>query len=220
MERRTIARALRALRRRRRWSQRTLANRLGISQPTMSRRERGALDRCRVPDLETWATALGAHLSLDIRSDGERPLSDARHAELQNWLIGLLRRAGWLADAEVSFNQYGDRGRIDIIAYFPIVGCLLVVEIKTRFTDAQEVLGRLDVKRRIAPRLAAEHGWAPTATVSALVFREDTTTRRRLAAHDELLARYALRGCMALAWLRRPSGPIPTGILLVVTPRA
>jgi transcriptional regulator with XRE-family HTH domain len=152
MERRTIARALRALRRRRRWSQRTLANRLGISQPTMSRRERGALDRCTVPDLETWATALGAHLSLDIRSDGERPLSDARHAELQNWLIGLLRRAGWLADAEVSFNHYGDRGRIDIIAFLPNVGCLLVVEIKTRFTDAQEVLGRLDVKRRIAPR--------------------------------------------------------------------
>ena len=196
-----------------------LANRLGISQATMSRRERGALNHCTVPDLETWATTLGAHLALDVRMDGERPLADARHAELQNWLIGLLRRAGWVVDAEVSFNHFGDRGRIDVIGFHPVVGCLLVVEIKTRFTDAQDVLGRLDVKRRIAPNLAAERGWPATATVGALVFREDTTTRRRLAAHAELFARYVLRGRRAVAWLRRPRPPVPRGILVLVTPR-
>lgn len=219
MERRTIARTLRALRRRRRWSQRRLGSDLGISQPQVSRRERGALESCTIPDLDRWSTALGAHLAIDLRVDGERPLTDARHAELQNWLVGVLRLAGWIADAEVSFNHYGDRGRIDILAFHPTSRCMLVVEIKTWFVDAQDLLGRLDVKRRIAPHLAAERNWATAATIPALVFTESSTTRRRIAAHAALFSHYSRRGRAAMAWLRRPRGPSPSGVLLLVTPR-
>lgn len=219
MERRTIVRVLRVLRRRKHWSQRKLGRDLGISQAQMSRRERGVLGGCTIPDLEAWSTALGAHLMLDLRVDGERPLTDARHAELQNWLVGVLRAAGWIVDAEVSFNHYGDRGRIDILAFHPSLRLLLVVEIKTQLVDAQDVLGRLDVKRRVASKLAAERGWSPMTTTPALVFREDSTTRRRVAAHEALFARYALRGRSAMAWLRHPWQPAPSGILVMVTPR-
>lgn len=219
VERRTIARTLRALRRRRHWSQRKLGRDLGISQAQVSRRERRALERCTIPDLERWSTALGAHLVLELRVDGERPLADARHAELQNWLVSVLRRAGWMVDAEISFNHYGDRGRIDILASHPVLRCLLVVEIKTQFVDVQDLLGRLDIKRRVAPYLAAERGWATTTTVPALVFSENSTTRRRIASHEALFARYSLRGRSAMAWLRHPHAPAPSGVLVVVTPR-
>jgi transcriptional regulator with XRE-family HTH domain len=86
-----MARALRALRRRKRWSQRRLGIDLGISQMEVSRRERSALERCTVGDLDLWSTAVGAHLVLDLRVDGERPLTDGAHAEMQNWLMGVLR---------------------------------------------------------------------------------------------------------------------------------
>jgi transcriptional regulator with XRE-family HTH domain len=88
MERQTIARILRALRRRRRLSQRALGARLGISQTELSRRERRELGSCSVDALDGWAAALGAHLVIELRLDGERPLRDERHARLQNWLVG------------------------------------------------------------------------------------------------------------------------------------
>lgn len=217
MERRTLARTLRALRRRKHWSQRRLGRDLGISQAQVSRRERNALEQCSIPDLERWSTAVGAHLMLDVRVDGERPLADARHAELQNWLMHVLRRTGWIVEAEVSFNHYGDRGRIDVLAFNPVRACLLVVEIKTMLADAQDTVGRLDVKRRVAPKLASERGWAQTTTVPALVFREDSTTRRRLAEHSALFAGYSLRGRSAMAWLRNPRPPMPRGLLAIVS---
>ena len=39
---------------------------------------------------------------------------------------------------------------IDLLAIHPAVRVLLVVEIKTRLLDAQDVIGRLDVKRSVA----------------------------------------------------------------------
>lgn len=218
MERRTIVRALRAVRRRKRWSQQQLGQRLGISQSEMSRWERSSLDRCSVPELEQWATALNAHLVLDLRVDGERPLTDARHAEVQSWIIGLLRGAGWIVEAESSFNHYGDRGRIDVLAYHPALRILLVIEIKTRLDDAQDLLGRLDIKRRIAPKVAAERAWPIAAVVPMLVFRENRTTRRRLSAHEALFAPLSLRARAATAWLRHPHPPTPSGIVLFVEP--
>ncbi len=167
-------------------------------------------------ELEQWATALNAHVTLDLRVDGERPLTDARHAELQNWIVNLLRTAGWIVEAEASFNHYGDRGRIDVLAYHPPLRILLVIEIKSRLDDAQDLLGRLDVKRRIAPKIAAERGWPVAAVVPTVVFREDRSTRRRLSDHRALFASFELGARAATAWLRHPRQPTPAGIILFV----
>jgi hypothetical protein len=91
---------------------------------------------------------------------------------------------------------------------------LLVVEIKTQFADVQDVLGRLDVKRRLGSTMAAQRGWSTSATVPMLVFREESTIRRRLADHAPLFAHLVMRGRSAMAWLRHPRPPAPTGILL------
>lgn len=216
MERRTIVRALRAVRRRKRWSQRQLGGRIGISKSEMSRWESSALETCSVPELEKWATALNAHLIVDLRVDGERPMADARHAGLQSWLVGMLRSAGWIVEPEPSFNVYGDRGRIDVLAYHPVRHIVLVVEIKSRVDDAQELLGRLDVKKRVAPGMARERGWEVAAVVPAVVILEGSTARRHVTMHEALFASYQLRARAAMAWLRRPQPPVPTGILAFV----
>lgn len=216
MERRTVARLLRGLRRGKGWSQARLGALLGISQSEMSRWERRELDSCTVAELDSWAQALGADLVLDLRVRGVRPMTDAKHAELQTLVVKRLRGAGWLVDTEVSFNRYGDRGIVDVLAYHPGRRFLLVIEIKTRLEDSQDLLGRLDIKRRIGPILAKERGWSPAAIVPTIIFQESRTTRRRLASVDALFARFSLRGKPALTWLRRPTSPAPPGILLLM----
>jgi hypothetical protein len=183
----------------------------------MSRWETGGLEGCSVADVERWATALGAHLAIELRVDGERPQADAQHAKIQNWLVGILRTCGWLAEPEIRFNVYGDRGRIDVLAYHPLQQVLLVVEIKTLLTDAQEVLGRLDVKRRVGPIVAKERGWKVAAVVPMLLVKEGSTARRRLAAHAALFASFGLRARAAMAWLRQPRPPLPLGLLVLVS---
>lgn len=218
MERRTIVRTLRAVRRRKGWSQRQLALKLGISKSEMSRWETTALETTSVLELERWTTALNAHVILDLRVDGERPLTDLKHAAMQNWLVARLRALGWVVEAEPSFNHFGDRGRIDALAFHPHVRIVLVVEIKTRLDDVQDLIGRLDVKRRLAPIMATERGWQSIAIVPAIVVAEGRTARRRIAAHDALFATFTLRARAAVAWLRTPQGPTPSGILLLVVP--
>lgn len=218
MERRTVARSLRAVRRRKGWSQRRLASQLEISQSELSRRERGSLENCSVAEVERWGVALGAHISLEVHIDGERPLTDAHHARLQNWLAAMLRQHGWSVLVEHSFNHYGERGRIDVLAYHPIDRVLLIVEVKTRIDDVGDVLGRLDVKRRVAPILAPEHQWQPSAVVPMLLILEQRTNRRRVANHGSVFAGYPMRAQAATAWLRRPRGPAPAGILLFARP--
>jgi hypothetical protein len=128
-----------------------------------------------------------------------------------------LTRLGWLTRAEVSFNDYGDRGRIDILAFHPPTATLLVVEIKTLVVDAQDVLGALDVKQRVGLRVGRSLGWVATAVVPALVVLETTTNRRRILQHPHLFGRYALRGRGASAWLRSPV-PLTGGLLVMLNP--
>lgn len=184
----------------------------------MSRWENGALDLLSVTELEGWATALGAHLVLDLKVDGERPLIDARHARLQARFAELLRQMGWLVSTEVSLNHYGDHGRVDVLAFHPATRILLVIEIKSRLDDLQDTLGVLDVKPRVAPTIATAEGWNPVEVVAALVVAEGSTARRRIAGHAALFSRYTLRGKQAAEWLRHPGPPAPEGILMVVAP--
>ena len=214
MEHRTVVRVLKVLRLRKGWSQRDLGARLGISQSELSRWERAALEEPSVPKLERWAALVGAHLSIELQVAGERPLHDQRQASIQAKLAATLRAAGWIVDVEVSFNDYGDRGRIDVLAFHPGHGILLVIEVKTRLDDAQDLLGRLDIKRRVAPSLAKERGWPTTVTVPLIAIQDGRTARRRLSDHSALFARYPLRARAATAWLSNPAVPAPTGILI------
>lgn len=183
----------------------------------MSRWEAGGLENCTVEDLERWASALGGRCVVDLRVDGERPMTDAEHARIQDWLVRLLRDAGWIVEPEASFNHYGDRGRIDVLAYYPGRRIVLVVEIKTRIVDAQDVLGRLDLKRRVAGHVAKDRGWPVRTVVPALIVREGSTARRRIAAHAALFGQLDLRARAAMAWMKDPRTVVPGGVLAFVS---
>jgi hypothetical protein len=116
---------------------------------------------------------------------------------------------------EVSFSRYGDRGRIDLLAWNPARRILLVIEIKTQIVDIQGLLGPLDVKLRLAPGIARERGWGhPAGVVPLLVVAESSTNRRRIASRAPLFRQLGLRGRRAITWLRRPESPA-TGLLVL-----
>ena len=211
-----VERAVRYLRLRRRWPQRVLGARAGVSRETISRLERGDVAGMTLGNVDRIARMLGGSLHLQIRWQGERldRLMDEVHAALQAEVAQTLATAGWDVRVESSFNHYGDRGRVDVLAHQAQMGTLLVVEVKSAFGDLQETLGRLDVKVRLAHHLARDLGWgSPTSVVPALVVGDSRLARRTVRRHDALFARYGLRGRTARAWLRTPQPPAPSGLL-------
>lgn len=210
------SRAIRALRLHKGWVQTALGSRAGVSREMVSRIERGELEAITLRHLDMVASALGASVSVQVRWQGEQldRLIDAVHAQLQQTVAELLIGLGWITRVEVSFNHYGDRGRVDVVAFHPTMRIILIIEIKSVLGDLQETLGRLDVKVRLAHQVARDLGWSGlAAVVPVLVVGDSRRSRAAIATHAALFGRFAVRGRAAVAWLRRPVEPIPTGLL-------
>jgi hypothetical protein len=177
--------------------------------------ERDELSGATFGAVERVVSPLGAYVQMQLVWQGERldRLLDADHAALQEAVVRLLEAAGWLVRVEVSFNHFGDRGRYDVLAFYPRLRVLLVVEIKTAVGDVQETLGRLDLKVRLARQVAGELGWEASPVVPALILLDHRTPRRHVQQHAALFRRFAVRGRTARAWLRRPR-PDDSGLLL------
>ena len=178
--------------------------------------ERGDLRGVTLHSIGLVADALGATVDVTLRWHGEQldRIADAAHAILQESVAASLTSLGWRVQAEVSFNHFGDRGRVDVLAIHPNSGVVLVVEVKSALGDLQETLGRIDIKARLGRTIAAEVGWTgAVGVVPVLVIGESRTARRVVAEHGALFTRYAVRGRSALAWLRRPGTPLPSGLM-------
>jgi transcriptional regulator with XRE-family HTH domain len=211
-----LGRSVRMLRHRRGWRQLDLAQRAGVSPGLVGLLERGHADRLTVQGVRRICGALDLWLTWDAGSRGPEivRLRDADHAALGTGLAGELQAIGWATAAEVSFNHYGDRGRIDLVAFDPPTAILLVIEIKTLIADIQELLGMLDVKCRNAHHAIEPREWRARSIVPCLAVADGSTNRRRIAEHEALFRRFTVRGRAAQAWLRRPSSPVPRGLLL------
>ena len=177
--------------------------------------ERGRADGVSLRTIRGIAQALGLRLDWDVGWRGSElaRLRDSDHAALAEALSRFLQSDGWEVVAEVSFNHFGDRGRIDLLAYHAASGAVLVIEIKTVIADVQSLLGSLDVKVRLAPKLAATRGWQPRSVTPMLLVLDTRTNRRRIRDHQQLFAGLAVRGWAARSWLREPEGD-PGGLLL------
>ena len=188
-----------------------------MSQSAISRLERGEGDRLTVALLARVAATLGARISLRLLAHGEDldRLLDGRHAEIVERVAGLLRRDGWEVVPEATFSVYGERGSIDILAFHPATGSLLVVEVKSAVPDVQATLAGIDRKARLATRIASERGWRVRSVSRWLVVPGDKTSRRRIEQHAETFdAALPARTLELRRWAAAPAGPV-AGIMFV-----
>lgn len=210
-----LGRQLRAIRLRSRLRQTDVARLAHVSRSAVSLIELGRAERLSVRVLESVVAALGARLDARLLWHGPEldRLMDAAHAALAASVKRRLERWGWVVRVEVSYNHYGERGRIDLLAWHPVSRVALVVEIKTSVADVQALLGSVDTKTRIAAGIVRRFGWSVDRVVPAIVFLEDRTTRRHLARLDALFDRFELRGRSAVTWARRPMASRPSGVM-------
>jgi transcriptional regulator with XRE-family HTH domain len=203
--------AFRAVRLRRGLRQRDVARVAAVSKATVSRIERGELVHVSIPSLMRVGAALDIRVDWALRWRGgelDRMLN-AGHAAMHESAARLLARAGWQTAPEASFSIYGERGAIDILAFHPPTAALLVVELKTAIVDVQGLIGAVDRYRRLAPQIARERGWTPSAVSSWVLLRETGANHRRLATHATVLRQaYPQDGRAMRAWLRRPVGVV------------
>ena len=183
--------------------------RAGVSQDTVSRIERGQLDALQLRTIRAVMRVLEILLLPEVRwrgGDLDR-LADEGHAALVALICGLLERAGWVVQPEVSFSVYGERGSIDVLAWHAGARVLLVIEVKTTLNSIEETLRRHDAKVRLAAGVARERfGWVASSVSRLLVLPDVSTARRRVARHDGLLGgAYPLRGHEVASWLRHPT---------------
>jgi transcriptional regulator with XRE-family HTH domain len=182
----TFGRGFRALRLRKRLRQDDLAAEAHVSRGAIARIEQGHAASVTVATLERVARPLGARVICRLSWNGEGldRLLDADHAAIVEQVVRILRVAGWLVATEVSFNIFGERGSIDVLAFHAESRVVLVVEVKSVVPDVQATLVTLDRKERLALQIANERGWHATTVARLLVIRDVRTARRRIERHS------------------------------------
>jgi transcriptional regulator with XRE-family HTH domain len=204
--------AFRAIRIELRLRQSDVARRARVSQQLISRIECGQLAGLAIPSIEAAARALGADLTVELRWRGPSlpRLLDRRHAALQDAIAGQLIRAGWQVRVEESFNRYGERGSVDVLAWHPTRLVLLIVEVKTEIADLQETIRVLDMKARVVPTVVrGAHGWRPRSVAVVLALPDTTMNRSAVDRHEALMAAaFPARTRQVSRWLAAPAGDL------------
>lgn len=209
--------SLRALRRRKRLTQEQLAATAGVGRMTVQRIERGGIESFTGATVRRIAVALGARFEQQVLWQGEAldRLLDQDHAAIVEIVVRWLRDEGWTTVPEATYVFAGRNGSVDVLAFHPPTGTLLIVEVKSVVPDMQGMLRALHRKVRAAGVLAHDQGWRHRRVARLLVLPDDRTSRRRIAQHAATVeATLPARTREVRAWARRPDGPIG-GVLFV-----
>ena len=180
----------------------------GVSQRTVARVEHGDLQGVSLDSIERVAAGLGIRLRMDARwqgGDGDR-LMDREHAAVVEAVVAELRRLGWEVLLEYTFNHYGERGSVDVIGWHALSGSLVIIEVKSRLLDLQDLLASLGRKIRIVPdRLTDERGWDVVRVGRVVALPGTTANRRVIERHRAIFdASFPSRASAIRRWLRDP----------------
>jgi transcriptional regulator with XRE-family HTH domain len=139
-----------------RLTQSELAHRAGVSQSRVSDAERGRLETLSIPALEKIAAVVDVRLFIDARwrgGDVDR-LLDRAHASVVESILAVLVAYGWDVEPEFTFNHYGERGSVDVLAWHPLTRSLLLIEVKS--PDRRPAGSVLQLRSKGAGRAASD----------------------------------------------------------------
>jgi transcriptional regulator with XRE-family HTH domain len=159
----TFGRACRDMRQRLDISQAQLAATVGLSRGYIARIETGAANPT-VHQLERIAAAVGLDVALMTTPPvflSERPRQDLVHARCSMYADRRLSAQGWVVAREVEVSDGHIHAWVDLLAFDPRTGVLLIIEIKTRLDDLGGLERQLGWYERHAARAATGLGWRP-----------------------------------------------------------
>ena len=207
----TLARMCRDGRQALGWSQARLATAIKSSRSHVAAIELGRAN----PSLEIiarLAATLGFELELVFRPPiivGDRRQRDAVHARASGHCDRRLVADGWLTDREVEIVEDRWRGWIDLLAFDPRTGTLLVIEIKTRIDDLGAIERQVGWYARVARRLARSRGWeVRQVQVWLLVLASDEVEDTLRANRDILERSFPIRAAEMRRVLAGQSGEL------------
>jgi transcriptional regulator with XRE-family HTH domain len=207
-----VGAAFRAVRVKRGWTQKQLADKANTTPGVVSLIERGHVDLVSIRAFRRVAGTLEvrAEISLRLRHGELDRLLNAGHAAMHEALARYLSGLpDWVQAPEVSFAFYAERGVIDILAFHPPTGSLLVIELKTELVSIEDLLSTSDVRLRHAAKIARDRGWSAKTVGAWIVLAESDTNRRRVrTVAATLRSAFPSDGRQMRAWLRHPNGPI------------
>jgi hypothetical protein len=184
----------------------------GVHERVVRRVEQGKAIDLTIRYVRSVLEAAGARLYLNAWWNGAAldRLLDERHAALVERVVRTLRAFGWRTAVEVSFNVFGDRGSIDVLAGHDVTRSVLVIEVKASIGSIEETNRTFDKKVRHAADLASERfGWRPSAVSRVLAVPEESTVRRIVERHAATFdSAYPKRSREVRRWLRNPMGSI------------
>jgi len=207
-----IGRLLRAVRQHSKLRQIDVATSCGVHQGVISDLELGRLESVGLATARRVAAKLGVRLTVVAQwqgGEGDR-LLDRAHASVVEHVVAFLQEANWQVFPEFTFNVYGDRGSVDILAWHPAERTLLIVEVKSTLTDLQAMLSSMSKKVRVVPGVVRDsHGWQPRSVAVVLVAAGTHGNRAIVARHAATFdASLPARSHEVRSWMRRPKGSL------------
>lgn len=173
------------------WTQLELGERAAVPQSLISRLERGLHSGADFEDLQRVAKAMGGRFTVSLTApflaDRGRQ-RDRVHAACIAYVLRHLRRAGWRAASEVEIGGTAGPGWIDVLAWHPVTGALLVIEVKTEVHDFGRIQRTLGWYEHRAWDAARRLGWLPRRTRAALVLLDTAAVASALRTNRELAA--------------------------------
>ncbi|HET7030633.1 MAG TPA: helix-turn-helix domain-containing protein [Candidatus Limnocylindrales bacterium] len=167
----TFGRACRETRLRLDITQQDLADAVGVSRGYIGRVELGQVN-VTIDLIERIAERLGQRLEFAVAPPTF--LSTTRsHDRVHAWCVEAvarrLLRAGWRVAREVDVADGRGHAWIDLLAFDPETGTLLVIEIKTRLDDLGGLQRQIGWYERYAAAAAQRLGWRAQRTATWLV---------------------------------------------------
>jgi hypothetical protein len=173
--------------------------------------------RGRCPDvpvrtIDKLLVAMGARLVLDASAPFlfNPRQRDVVHATCTTHVARRLERAGWHVATEVEIGDGRSRGWIDVLAWHPASGALLVIEVKTELRDLGAIERSLNWYEREAWAVARRLGWRPRRITGCLLLLATEAVETRLRENRDALARLFPGRARELANLAAEGGVDPS----------
>jgi transcriptional regulator with XRE-family HTH domain len=209
-----------------RWSQRDLSLRSGVSQPWVCAIERGRAPDITIATADRLLEAMGAQMTIQVAAPflAESRQLDPAHARCAAHVARRLVKDGWQVATEVEVGSDRSRGWIDILAWHPDSGLLLVIEVKTELHDLGAIERTMNWYEREAPSAARRIGWRPGRVVGVLLVLSTDVVDQRIRENRDALDRVfpvRARELAALVGVGRTNATVPPGKALgLIDPRS